>query len=182
MNRPCLADSIRSALIGVMRMKKTIQGILLTVLVLLAPYSIAKEKIWSETKPAVNLTHIFQGETNRKGKPTGLHAKFSGTLAEGAKIRRIRNKPNKVGVYTAEISIKDTRNGQWKDKFSSMFPDSLTPKEVVKSILHAYKNREKGKKTPWRGPSGHGFPIEGYVLRDGRINTAFPVYIRDRKK
>lgn len=161
---------------------KWIQGLLLSLLVLLAPNSFSREKIWSETRPALNLTHIFQGEINRKGKPVGLHAKFNGKLAEGAKIRRIRSKPNHVGVYTAEVSIKDYRTGEWKDKFSSMFPDDMAPKEVVKAILHAYKNREKGKSKPWRGPSGHGFTIEGYTLRDGRINTAFPVYIRDRKK
>lgn len=161
--------------------KTFFQALLIAALVLLAPLAIAKEKIWSETQPALNLTHIFQGEINRKGKPTGLHAKFDGKLAEGAKIKKVRGKPNKVGVYTAIVAIKDPRNGEWKEKFSSMFPDDMTPKEVVKAILHAYKNREKGKDKPWRGPSGHGFPIEGYTFRDGRINTAFPIYIRDRK-
>lgn len=161
--------------------KKLLQGLLLALLVFTAPNSIAREKIWSETKPPINLTHIFQGEINRKGKPTGLHAKFDGKLAEGARINRIKGKPNKVGVYTADVAIKDYQTGKWKNKFSSMFPDDMKPKEVVKAILHAYKNREKGKSKPWRGPSGHGFPIEGYTFRDGRINTAFPVYIRDRK-
>lgn len=157
------------------------QKLALVCLLLLAPLTFANERIWSETKPAVNLTHIFQGEINRKGKPVGLHAKFDGQLAQGAKIKKRRGKPNKVGVYTAIIAIKDPRSGQWKEKFSSMFPDDMEPKAVVKAILHAYKNRDKSKNKPWRGPSGHGFPIEGYTLRDGRINTAFPVYIRDRK-
>ena len=155
--------------------------LLLAILLLLALPGQSKEKIWSETKPPVNLTHIFQGEINRKGKPTGVHAKFDGKLAEGAKIKKIRGKPNKAGVYTAIVAVKDPRSGEWKEKFSSMFPDDMKPKEVIEAILHAYKNREKGKSKPWRGPSGHGFPIEGYTFRDGRINTAFPVYIRDRK-
>ncbi len=153
---------------------------LVWLLVLLSP-SASAEKIWTNTKPAINLTHIFQGEINRKGKPTGFHSKFNGKVAEGAKIVRIKGKPNKAGVYTADVAIKDPRNGQWKKKFSSMFPDDMKAKEVVRAILHAYKNRQKGKSTPWRGPSGHGFPIEGYLLRNGKINTAYPIYIRDRK-
>lgn len=162
-------------------LKTTSQRLLLAILILIAPLGISKERIWSETKPAVNLTHIFQGEINRKGKPVGLHAKFDGKLTEGAKIKKLRGKPNSKGVYTAIVAIKDPRTGEWKEKFSSMFPDDMKPKEVVKAILHAYKNREKGKSKPWRGPSGHGFPIEGYTFRDGRINTAFPIYVRDRK-
>ncbi len=164
-------------------MLKILPSLLLTGLLLLlsTQTAIGNEKAWSRTQPPINLTHIFQGEINRKGKPTGFHAKFDGVVAQGAKINRVKSKPNRLGVYTANISVWDPAKDDWKPKFSSMFPDDLTPGEVVKAILHAYNNRQKGKSTPWRGPSGHGFPIEGYLLRNGKINTAYPIYIRDKR-
>ena len=158
-------------------------SVLLLVVLLMMPLGAQAEKrIWSNTKPAVNVTHIFQGEINRRGKPVGFHALFDGKAVKTARIVRVKAKPNKAGVYTAQVEIYDRKSGKWKRKFSSMFPDDMAPKEIIKAIIHAYEHREKGKRTPWRGPSGHGFPIEGYVLKDGRINTAYPIYIRDRKK
>ncbi|HHJ21045.1 MAG TPA: hypothetical protein ENJ84_14650 [Gammaproteobacteria bacterium] len=153
----------------------------LVAAVLLASGNACARKAWTNTQPAINATHIFQGEINRRGKPTGFHAKFNGKVAKGAKILRIKGKPNKAGVYTANVAILDPESKQWKNKFSSMFPDKMKPKEVLKAVLHAYKHRKKGKTTPWRGPSGYGFPIEGYLLRNGKINTAYPIYIRDKR-
>ncbi len=156
--------------------------LLLLILLLLPLLAQAEKKIWSNTKPPVNVTHIFQGEINRRGKPVGFHALFDGKAVETARIVRIKSKPNKAGVYTAQVEIYDRREKKWKKKFSSMFPDDMAPKTIIKAVLHAYKHREKGKTTPWRGPSGHGFSIEGYLLKNGKINTAYPIYIRDRKK
>ena len=95
---------------------------------------------------------------------------------------RIREAPNSAGVYTAQVEVQDNETGRWKDKFSTFFPDRLSRGEVVSAILHAYRNRERGTAQPWRGPSGLGFPIQGYSLADGRINTAYPVYIRDSRR
>ncbi|MGV6857792.1 MAG: EndoU domain-containing protein [bacterium] len=162
------------------KLASTLSALLL--LSLFCPAAIAQKKIWSNTQPPVNLTHIFQGEINRKGKPTGFHSKFNGKIAEGAKILRIKGKPNDSGVYTADIAVLDPATGEWKKKFSSMFPDKINARTVVEAILHAYKHRKKGKSTPWRGPSGLGFPIEGYLLRNGKINTAYPIYIRGRNQ
>ena len=146
-----------------------------------SPQSAQAEKVWSPTEPAINATHIFLGEINRSGKPTGYHARPGGKDPKSARVARIKQSPNRAGVYTASVEIRDPASGRWKEKFSSMFPDQLSHGEVVQAILHAYEHREKGKDQPWRGPSGLGFPIQGYTLRDGRINTAFPVYIRDRR-
>jgi hypothetical protein len=142
----------------------------------------AEKKIWTKTRPAINVTHIFQGEINRRGKPTGYHALYNGKPVDTARVVKIKGKPNKAGVYTAQVEILDRKSGKWKGKFSSMFPDRMKPEEILKAVLHAYNHRKKGKSTPWRGPSGHGFPIEGYLLKNGKINTAYPIYIRDRKK
>ena len=156
--------------------------LLLFLLFLAAAATSGSETLWTSTQPAVNATHIFQGEINRHGKPTGFHARINGEIPGNIRILRVRGKPNSAGVYTAQIAIRDPETGKWKEKFSSIFPDDMSPAEVIDAILHAYENREKGRSRPWRGPSGRGFPIEGYLLRNGRINTAYPIYVRDRPR
>ncbi len=138
------------------------------------------DKKWSQTSPAINLHHIFHGEINKKGKPTGFHVRPKDTESStGARIARIMSKPNKAGVYTARVEVHDKSRNTWIEKFSTMFPDNLSRDEIITAITYAYSERDKSKKQPWSGPSGLGFPIQGYILNDGRINTAFPVYIRD---
>lgn len=161
---------------------KYLSKLLLLMLLFVPLIGQAEKKIWSNTNPPVNVTHIFQGEINRRGKPVGFHALFDRKAVKTARIVRIKGKPNKAGVYTAQVEIYDRREKKWKQKFSSMFPDDMAPKSIIKAVIYAYKHREKGKSRPWRGPSGHGFPIEGYRLKNGKINTAYPIYIRDRKK
>ena len=132
---------------------------------------------WSKTSPAINLHHVFEGEINRKSKPVGYHSRPGGKDPDGAKIVKIRDKPNGVGVYTAIIAIDD--QGNWKEKFSSFFPDNMSQQEVVDAVLNAYRNSSNKKKQPWQGPSGLGFDVQGYTMSGGDINTAFPVYRRD---
>lgn len=157
------------------------KSLLVLVLLLLAPMtSLLADRLWTPTDPPVNATHIFVGEINRRGKPTGFHAMIGGQSPENVRLLRVLDKPNRHGVYTARIAIRDPRSGAWKKKFSTLFPDSMQSTEVIEAILHAYRNRDQGRSRPWRGPSGHGFPIEGYLLDNGRINTAYPIYVRDR--
>ncbi len=131
---------------------------------------------WSSTDPNVNLWHIFDGEINRSGKPVGFHSRPNGQDPAGARVKSVRDKPNRAGVYTATIEIND--GGQWKQKFSSFFPDSLSRDEVIDVIVHAYNKRNSGNKQPWSGPSGLGFTVQGYTSGKGGINTAFPVFVR----
>ena len=128
---------------------------------------------WSSSSPAINLHHVFQGEINSKGKPVGFHSRPSGRDPATARLVRVKDGPNRAGVYTATIEIRD--GPQWKEKFSSFFPDSMSVDQVNEAILAAYENRTNNKQ-PWRGPSGHGFDIQGYTASRGDINTAFPVY------
>lgn len=132
---------------------------------------------WSKTSPAVNLHHVFEGEINRKGKPVGYHSRPGGVDPDSAKIVKMRDQPNSAGVYTAIIAVRD--QGQWKEKFSSFFPDNMSQQQVVDAVLNAYRNSSNKKSQPWQGPSGLGFDIQGYTLSKGDINTAFPVYRRD---
>lgn len=133
---------------------------------------------WSSTDPEINLWHVFKGEINRKGKPTGWHSRPGGQDPATARIVSIKDRPNRAGVYTATIEVRD--GGQWKSKFSSFFPDNLSQQEVVEVIVHAYSNSKNPNKQPWSGPSGLGFQVQGYTSSRGGINTAFPVYNRNQ--
>ncbi len=132
---------------------------------------------WSNSKPEINLWHVFEGEINRKGKPTGFHSRPGGQDPADARVVSIKDRPNRHGVYTANVEVRD--GGQWKSKFSSFFPDNLSQQEVVEIILNAYNNSSNPNKQPWSGPSGLGFQVQGYTTSRGGINTAFPVYKRN---
>ncbi|MEA2114376.1 MAG: EndoU domain-containing protein, partial [Thermodesulfobacteriota bacterium] len=67
---------------------------------------------------------------------------------------------------------------RWKEKFSTLFPDSMTRHQVIEAVLHAWKHRNTGSKTKWEGPAGTGFTIQGYLNRRGNINTAYPIYTK----
>lgn len=133
---------------------------------------------WSNTSPQINLFHVFEGEINRKGKPTGYHSRPCGSDPSGARVVSVKDKPNSAGVYTANIEVRD--GNQWKSKFSSFFPDSMSRDEVIDVILHAYNNSSNPKKQPWSGPSGKGFEVQGYTSGKGGINTAFPIYRKNQ--
>ncbi len=148
-----------------------------TLCLLLASAVNAKTKTeWSLTPPSISLTHIFEGEINKRGKPTGLHHLKDGEPIANARIKEILSKVNRVGIYTAIVQIRDKASGKWKEKFSSMFPNDYSKKKVVDVILRAYRNADLLKGRKWGGPSGEGFRIEGYLLKDGRIITAYPIY------
>ena len=133
---------------------------------------------WSTTNPEINLWHIFRGEINRKGKPTGFHSRPGGQDPADARVVSLRDRPNRLGVYTANVEVRD--GGQWKSKFSSFFPDNLSEQEVIEVIVHAYNNSDAPNRQPWSGPSGLGFQVQGYTTSRGGINTAFPVFNRNQ--
>jgi hypothetical protein len=131
-----------------------------------------RTRVWSDTRPAINLTHIFAGEINRRGRPVGFHSRPGGIDPKGSGVVRLVDRPNRTGIYTAVAWIG--RRGQ--TKFSSFYPDRLARPMVIEAILSAFRRgQRRGER--FRGPSGHGFTIEGYV-QNGRITTAYPVYSR----
>ena len=133
---------------------------------------------WSNTSPEINLGHIFEGAINSRGKPTGFHSRPGGKDPRHARVKKILSKNGKGDVYTARVEVFDPRERRWKEKFSTLYPDSMSRDQVIQTILYAWKHRKTGKKTKWEGPSGKGFPIQGYLNRRGNINTAYPVYIK----
>src|SRR5688572_6858301 len=48
---------------------------------------------WSDTEPAVNQTHIFLGDLNRRGKPVGFHSRPGGKDPTTARLVRIIDRP-----------------------------------------------------------------------------------------
>jgi Bacterial EndoU nuclease len=131
---------------------------------------------WSRTSPPINLTHIFEGEINKRGKPVGFHSRPGGRDPGGARVVRIVDRPNRAGVYTAEVEIRSASG--WRSKRSTFYPDRLDQAAVIEAVLHAFANRAAGGAEKFRGPSGRGFTIEGY-FQNGRINTAYPIFTRD---
>ena len=127
----------------------------------------------SRTSPPVNLTHVFEGEINRRGKPVGFHSRPGGKNPPGARVARVVEGPNRLGVYVAEVEIRD--GSRWLSKRSTFYPDSMNRDAVVQAILQAYKSRTTGTSEKFRGSSGRGFTIEGWH-QNGRINTAYPIY------
>jgi hypothetical protein len=145
----------------------------LTVLALaaLAPLGFAREL--SRTNPPVNLTHVFEGEINRRGEPVGFHSRPGAQNPPDARVTRIVSPPNRQGVYVADVEIRNGA-GRWLRKRSTFYPDRMSRQQVIEAILHAFRQRtNRGER--FRGPSGHGFTIEGY-FQNGRINTAYPIY------
>ncbi len=133
----------------------------------------------SDTNPPVNLTHIFEGEINRQGRPVGFHARPGGRNPSGARVVRVVDRPNRLGVYTAAVEIR-TRDGRWLEKRSTFYPDRMSREEVVAAVLNAWRSRSTGRAEKFRGPSGLGFTIEGWH-QNGRINTAYPIFQRDAR-
>lgn len=133
---------------------------------------------WSDTNPNINLWHVFEGEINRSGKPVGFHSRPGGNDPANARVVSIRDQPNRAGIYTATIEVRD--GNEWKDKFSSFFPDSMSRDEVINAILNAYNNSSDPNAQPFEGPSGLGFTIQGYTSNRGGINTAFPIFVRSQ--
>ncbi|HEY2294639.1 MAG TPA: EndoU domain-containing protein [Thermoanaerobaculia bacterium] len=127
---------------------------------------------WSHTSPPVNVTHIFEGEINKRGKPTGFHSRPGGKDPANARVVRVVDRPNRAGVYTAEVEIRS--GSQWLSKRSTLYPDRLDREAVIMAVLNAFQKRS-GSGEKFRGPSGQGFTIEGY-FQNGRINTAYPIY------
>jgi len=150
---------------------------LLYIVVPLVSSDVPARSSWSDTTPSLNLTHIFDGEINRHGKPVGFHVAPKDPMGAKSRIKQILSGPNRAGIYTAIVEIYDPATGRWKEKFSSFYPDDFSRQQIIDSILFAHSNNRLPEGSRWRGPSGHGFLIEGYRFGNGDINTAYPLYV-----
>ncbi|SLN76783.1 EndoU domain-containing protein [Oceanibacterium hippocampi] len=131
---------------------------------------------WDAGDPPVAVGHIFEGEINRAGRPGGFHHRPDGRDLANARLARRLAGPNDAGIYTGRVEIRRDDSAPWQEKFSSFFPDRLARDEVLALIRRAFRAAGTRDGRKWRGPSGHGFEIEGWIDRQGRIVTAYPLY------
>lgn len=123
------------------------------------------------------LEHIFDGTINSKGKATGYHY----TLIEdsrGSIIEGTESAPDAHGVFTAKVTV----DGVKKNGFSSFYPESWTPQQVVDTINEAYEDALSAPDNPhgelWIGYSGD-LEINMYLNNRQQITTAYPIYEGD---
>lgn len=140
-----------------------------------------KDFNWSDTKPSVNLEHIFCGESHN-GRNKGFHSSY--LLSSSEIVSDIYNKkPLTGGIYNARVKFD---NG--KTKFSTFFPDHCNVASITRSVVYA-ASHSTGKHRQW-GILGESAPepmAKGYCLKTNgkpftirmglkgsRVNTAFP--------
>lgn len=123
------------------------------------------------------LEHIFDGTINGKGKATGYHytkvKNSKGKIIEGT-----RSDVDENGVFTGKVEV----SGIKKNGFSSFYPESWTPQQVVDAINTAYNDAINDPSNPkgslWIGYCGD-LEIDMYLDTNKKITTAFPVYEGD---
>ena len=120
-----------------------------------------------------SMSHIFEGDINRKGRAGGYHYDMvegtSGSIIEGTKSPTL----NDAGVYEAKVEVngilKKANGGK-----STFFPDHMSPQEVVDAINEAYSNMELIEGSRYSGTSRNGIDIEIILNSEGKIITAYP--------
>ncbi len=147
---------------------------------------------WSDTNPPVNQQHVFCGEWNqRKNRPVGFHSRPGGKNPATVGQLKITQRPNAKGLYGVRWSYDGRPD---RHKFSSMFPDTCSRDQVLKSIVYAARHPEScppdapqwmrcGSNKPQdsredycEAMDGTYFTIGFATLRNGnKINTAFPI-------
>ena len=120
------------------------------------------------------LEHIFDGTINKKGNATGYHYTMVSD-SKGEIIEGTRSSSDKNGVFTAKVKV----SGKKKNGFSSFYPESWTPQQVVDAINTAYEEAVSdplnSSGSLWIGHSGN-IEIDMYLDSSRKITTAYPVY------
>ena len=142
--------------------------------------------------PQVNQAHVFCGEW-KQNAPGGFHSRPGGLAPKSVTRFTITQPANAKGIYGGSWSYTDHPRSS---KFSTMFPDACSMPQVLNSIVYAatHPSRCPANAPHWavcgpnRSPStvagagpfcaandGTIFLIALAKLRDGRVNTAFPL-------
>ena len=123
------------------------------------------------------LEHIFDGTINSKGKATGYHY-TNVSDSKGKIIEGTRSENDKNGVFTGKVEV----SGVKKNGFSSFYPESWSPQQVVDAINTAYDDALSDPDNPsgelWIGYCGE-LEIDMYFNNSKKITTAYPVYEGD---
>ena len=142
---------------------------------------------WSATNPQVNVRHVFCGEFNAQGRPTGVHS--MAIVNTSAIVLGVNNPvPLGNGIFNATVTFSN--NGIQSQKLSTFFPNTCSQAQITESIVYA-ANHQTGPALPWGvlGPSApqandntycqgsNGQPITirmGLINNNTQVNTAFP--------
>jgi len=147
---------------------------------------------WSKTDPPVNQQHVFCGEWNkRKNRPAGFHSRPTGDNPATVDTLKVTQIPDEKGLYGVRWSYAGHPE---REKFSSMFPDTCSQGQVLKSIVYAANHPEPcpagaprwakcGPSKPTGGSQDYcqasdnsNITIAFARLRNSnKINTAFPL-------
>ena len=122
------------------------------------------------------VSHIFDGDLNRRGKAVGYHyGMIEDSAGSGILGSRVELGNDIYKVKVEVNSVPKTANGG----YSTMFPDTMSPQEVVDAINEAYYKRVKVTNTrnTYRGTSNSGLQIDMFIDKDGKIISAFPTEI-----
>lgn len=141
---------------------------------------------WSNSNPPVNVRHVFCGDFNKQGKPTGLHS--TAIVTTSAIILGINNPVNLGnGIYNATVSF--TNSGRQSQKLSTFFPNACSEAQITTSIVYAANNQtgpanpwgvlgpsapQKSDKTYCLGSNGQPITIRMGLINTTNVNTAFP--------
>lgn len=120
------------------------------------------------------IEHIFEGQVNRQGHAVGYHYEgINNTL--GGTVPNSEQLLNEFGCYTAKVIVnlihKTSNNG-----FSSFFPKSMSPQQVVDSINESYNNCIIVPETinMYRGITNTGLSITLFINKKNKIISAYP--------
>jgi hypothetical protein len=147
---------------------------------------------WSDTSPPINQQHVFCGEWNsRKNRPAGFHSRPAGENPSTVGTLAVTQQPNAKGLYGVRWSYAGHPD---REKFSTLFPDSCSRDQVLRSIVYAVKHPgtcpDGAPKWAQCGPNkpsqdakdyceasdGSIFTIAFATLKDSaKVNTAFPI-------
>lgn len=120
------------------------------------------------------IKHIFVGKIDSNGSAEGFHyANLKDSKSHI--IANTESSPNQYGVYKARVKIDGTIKSD-DGGYSTFFPSSLSPQEVINYINEAYSNRHHIHNNIYIGKASNGMEIEMYLTEDNKIISAFPKY------
>ena len=121
-----------------------------------------------------SLIHIFEGDVRRR-QAGGYHYDMvegtSGSIIEGTKSPAL----NDAGVYEAKVEVNGIPK-KGNEGYSTFFPDSMSPQEVVDAINEAYEPRifDTDSRNLYEGISKNGMKIKMYLDSEKKIISAYP--------
>ncbi|SMF32268.1 EndoU nuclease [Tistlia consotensis] len=131
--------------------------------------------VWSASDPPVDLTHLFCGEVDRhRSALEGYHALAGERSAGEPEIRQRYAGPNADGVSRAVVCLTGARAAGLRRpcKCSSLFPADWSVGRVVAAILAALRDGSTDGRGFFRGASGAGFTVEGWLVPARRARAA----------